>query len=67
MSVARLVVLMGGLMLWLSGCELDPNAASSGGPVTQCERIGQQCKLAPGKIGVCQMDAKQVLTCTSQH
>lgn len=47
----------------LVSCE----SGGDGGPVKLCEKVGQQCVFAPGKLGVCQFDASQKLACMSQH
>lgn len=55
-------------LAWLAwGCE-PPEGAS--GPVEVCEKIGQQCKLGGGKLGVCQPAGEPgsgQLACMSQH
>ena len=50
--------------LTLTGC---PTRDASGGPTDECQEIGEQCRLAPGKLGVCTMNQDEELECMSQH
>ncbi|MGM0558926.1 MAG: hypothetical protein ACQEVA_21235 [Myxococcota bacterium] len=60
--VGALVLLTAALAL--TGC---PNDASEGGAVDTCEKIGQQCKLGGGQLGVCTMDPGGEMRCEPQH
>lgn len=48
----------------LAGC---PQEGGSGGPVDTCEKIGQQCRMGGGQLGVCSAGADGELECVSQH
>ncbi|QDG52276.1 hypothetical protein FIV42_16480 [Persicimonas caeni] len=48
----------------LAGCP-QPNEVS--GPVDVCEKIGQQCRMGGGKLGVCNMKPDGTFECVSQH
>ena len=57
------------LTVWivvLAGCPND-TTRGSGGPVDECESIGQQCRLGGGQLGVCTMDTEGQMTCDPQH
>lgn len=58
-----IIIVFAALASLLIACE----TSGDGGPVKVCEEVGQQCVYAPGKLGVCQFDAAQKITCMSQH
>lgn len=55
---------LAGLTLWLVGC---PVGGGSGAVAKECESAGEQCRLAPGQLGVCSTDLDGELFCMSQH
>lgn len=63
MKILGLVI---GFVIFLSGC---PGQQGSDGPVDMCDdaSVGVQCRLEPGKLGVCSMRTSGELYCASQH
>lgn len=57
-------------VVFLVGCPEGPTGPVSG---TECERIGQQCRLPDGPVGVCNdtgrsdCDEPPCLACMPQH
>jgi hypothetical protein len=56
-------VVLGLALFALAGC---PDSSGQK-PVQNCEKVGQQCQLDGGQLGVCQSSLKGELTCMSQH
>jgi hypothetical protein len=46
------------------GC---PGDEQNSGPVDECTRVGQQCRMGGGQLGVCNMNTSGEYHCTSQH
>ena len=60
----RLLPLLFASLASLAACE-DPAPAKK--PSATCERAGERCQLAPGKLGVCMQQADGKIACMSQH
>lgn len=61
---------MAGLMVATVGCPDSSGGPGSSGPVAECTRAGQQCKMGGRQIGVCTSDLDSDpprLFCMSQH
>lgn len=54
-----------GLTLLASGC--PDTSGSSGGPVDECQKTGQQCRLGDGQLGVCTKTVDAEFACEPQH
>lgn len=64
-------ILAGLLAAFAAGCDVDGFVSEP--PSSRCERVGAQCRLAAGPLGVCESapcppgQAPPCLVCTSQH